>query len=52
MVVKGEGVGGRMEREVGVSIWKLLYMEGINNRVPLYSTENYIQCPIINHTGK
>ena len=45
----GEGVGGGMEREVGVSRCKLLYMERINNKVLLYSTENYIQYPMINH---
>ena len=31
---------------------KLLYIEWINNKVLLYSTENYIQYPIINHNGK
>ena len=36
MVAKGEGVGGRMEWEVGFSRWKLLYMEGINNKMLLY----------------
>ena len=44
VVVKGE--------EVGVSKCKLLYMEGINNKILLYSTENYIQCPMINHMEK
>ena len=24
----------------------------INNKVPLYSTGNYIQYPVINHNGK
>ena len=38
--------------EVGVSRRMLLYMEGINNNVLLYSTENDIQCPIISHNGK
>ena len=29
------------------------YIEnGSNNKVPLYSTENYIQHPMINHNGK
>ena len=28
------------------------YMEWINNKVLLYSTENYIQYPMINHNGK
>ena len=41
-----------MEWEVGVSKCKLLYMEWINNKVLLYSTENYIQYPMINHNEK
>ena len=52
VVAKGEGVGGGMEREVGVSRCKLLYIEWINNKVLLYSTRNYIQYPVINHNGK
>ena len=48
---KGMGAGGGMEWEVGVCRCKLLYMEWIN-KVPLYSTENYIQCPMMNHNGK
>ena len=52
MVAKEEGVGGGMEWEVGVSRCKLLYMEWINNKVLLYSTENYIQYPMINNKGK
>ena len=43
MVAKGEGVGGGMEWEAGVSRCKLLYMKWINNKVLLYSTGNYIQ---------
>ena len=31
---------------------KLLYVEWINNKVLLYSTENYTQYPMINHNGK
>ena len=41
-----------MEWEIGVSRCKLLYMEWINNKILLYSTENYIQHPMINHNGK
>ena len=41
---------GRMEWEV--SGYKLFYTERINNKVLLYSTENYIQYPMINHRGK
>ena len=46
VVDKGEGVGGGMEWNVGVSRCKLLYIEWINKKVTLYSTENYIQYPI------
>ena len=49
---KGEGVEGGMEWEAGVSRCKLLYIEWMNNEVLLYSTENYIQYPMINHNGK
>ena len=35
-----------------VSRYKLLHMEWINNKVLLYSTENYIQYPMINYNGK
>ena len=31
---------------------KLLYREWINNKVPLYSTGNYIQYPVIHKNGK
>ena len=41
-----------MDWEVGVSRNKILYMEGINNKVLLYRTENYIQCLVINYNGK
>ena len=36
----------------GTSWCKLLYIEGINNKVPLYSTGKYLQYPVINHNGK
>ena len=52
VVAKEEGIGGGMEWEFGVSRRKLLYIEWINNKVLLYSTENYIQYPMINHNGK
>ena len=52
VVAKREGVVGGMDWEVGVSRCKLLYIEWINNKVLLYSTENYIQYPMINHNGK
>ena len=41
-----------MEWEVGVNRYKLLCIEWINNKVLLYSTENYIQYPMINHNRK
>ena len=52
MVAEGEGVGEGMEWEVGVSRCKLLFMKGIINKTLLYSTENYIQGPMIKHNGK
>ena len=52
VVAKGEGVGGGMKWEVGVSRCKLLYIEWINNKVLLYSRGNYIEFPGINHNGK
>ena len=41
-----------MECEAGVSRRKLLYIDWINNKVLLYSTENYIQYPMISHNGR
>ena len=41
-----------MEWEFGVNRFKLVYMGWINNKVLLYSTGNYIQYPVINHSGK
>ena len=49
---KGEGTGGGKDWEFGVSRCKLVYIEWINKKVLLYSTENYIQYPGINHNGK
>ena len=48
---QGGGLG-RMELEDGVSRCKLLCLKWINNTVLLYSTENYIQYPSINHNGE
>ena len=41
-----------MEWEVGVSRYKLLYMEWMNNKVLLYSRETHMQYPMIKHNGK
>ena len=41
-----------MEAEVGVSRYKLLYISWVNDKILLYSTENCIQCSMINHNGK
>ena len=49
---RGRGCGGGMEWEFGISRCKLVYIGWINNKVLLYSTGNYIQCPEINHNGK
>ena len=52
MVVKQRVVRGCVEKEVGVNRCKPLYIESINNKILLYSTENYIQLPMINHNEK
>ena len=50
---QGGGWGGRgMDWEFGISRWKLVYIERINNKVLLYSTRSYIQYPGINPYGK
>ena len=49
---QGKGVGGGMDWKVGTRRWKLLYVEWINKKVLLCSTENYIQYPMVNHNGK
>ena len=51
MVAKGEGSGGGMEWEFGISRCKL-FIEWIKNKVLIYSTGNYVQYPVINHNGK
>ena len=51
-VAKGERAEGGMEWKAGVRRCKLLYAEWINNKVLLYSLENYTQYPMINHNGK
>ena len=38
--------------EFGVSRYKLLHTEWINNKVLLYSTGNFIQYLVINRNGK
>ena len=43
---RGEGIEG------GASRWKLLYSEGIRDKVLLYSTENHAQHPMRNHKEK
>ena len=48
----GGEMGGRIDWEFGISRCKLLYIEWINNKVLLYGTGNYIQYPVINHSGK
>ena len=39
---RGQDQGG-MDWELGISRYKLLYLKGINNKILLYSTGNYIQ---------
>ena len=47
-----EGVGEEMEWEFGVRRCKVVNIEMINNKVPLYSTGNHIQYPVKNHNRK
>ena len=42
---QGGGGGIGVDREFGVSRCKLLHLERKNDKVLLYSTENYIQSP-------
>ena len=44
-------MGGK-DWEFGISRCKLLNIGWINNKILLYSTGNYIQCPMISHNGK
>ena len=46
---------GEMDWEFGISKCKLVYIEyieWIKNKDLPFSTENYIQHPVINHNGK
>ena len=52
VVAKGKRTGEEMEWAVEVRGYKFLYTEWMNNKVILYSTESYIQYPMINHNGK
>ena len=49
-----QGGGGVWEgwRGFGVSRCALVYIEWINNKILLDSTENYTQYPVISHNGK
>ena len=49
MVAKGKAWGKR--KKAGISSCEALYIEWINEKVLLYSTENY-DYPMINHNGK
>ena len=46
----GDSWGG-LEWEIGVSRYKLLYIEWINKVLP-YNTREYIQYPMISHNKK
>ena len=50
VVVKEEGVGRGMEWEMGVSRCKLSYIEWVNNKVLLCSTDSLY--PVISRNGK
>ena len=46
------GDGGGMDWGFGISRCKLVYIEWINNKVLLYSAENYVEYLVLNHNGK
>ena len=51
-LVVAKGVGERgVDREFEVGRYRTLYLEQIRNEVLLYSTENYIHSPGIDHDG-
>ena len=50
-MVTNRGAAG-INQEFGISRYTLLYMNYINNKALLYSTGNYIQCPIVNCNEK
>ena len=52
MVAKGEGKGSGMDGESGVGRCKLFHLGWISKEVLLYSTENSIQSPGIDHDGR
>jgi len=52
VVANGEKWWGRMGWEFGINRCKLLYIEWIKHKLLVYSTENYIQYPVINHNRK
>ena len=51
MVTKGE-IWGRINWEIGIDIYTLLYIKQITNRNPLYSTGNSTQHSIMIYMGK
>ena len=48
---QGKGWGNGMNWEFGISRYKLLPIKWIDDKGLLYSTENYIQFPEIDHGG-
>ena len=48
---RGRGLGNGWSGRLGLTDVNL-YMKGIINKILLYNTEYYIQCPMINHNGK
>ena len=52
VLAKGSKGGGRKDWEFGVSRYKLVYTEWINNKVLLDSTGNCIRYLVRNHNGK
>ena len=52
MDAKEEGSGRELDWKFGISRCKLVCIKWINKKALLYSTGDYIQYPVINHSGK
>ena len=52
MVTKGETLGGGIQREVGIDMYTLLYVEWMSNNDLLYSTGKCTQWSVVTYLGK
>ena len=47
-----QGMGGRVNQELGINIYTVLYIKQINNKDLLYSIGNYIQYLVTTYDGR